>query len=55
MLLQGLLRGLYSPPSPTIRAVNQAVKGCHLAMHGAALLTSENEQLRIANARQKAK
>ena len=55
MLLQGLLRGSHSPPSPTIRAVNQVVKGCQLAMHGAALLASENEQLRIANARQKAK
>ena len=36
-------------------AVNQVVKGCQMAMHGAALLASKNEQLRIANARQKAK
>ena len=54
MLLQGLLRGSHNPPSPTIRAVNQVVKGCQLVKYGAALLASENEQLRIANARQKA-
>ena len=55
MLLRGLLRGSHSSPSPTIQAVNQVVKDCQLAIHGATLLASENEQLRIANARQKAK
>ena len=55
MLLQGLLRRSHNPPSPTIQAINQVVKGCQMAMQGAALLASENEQLRVANARQKAK
>lgn len=48
-------RRTHSPPSPTNQALTQLVKGCQMAMQNAALLTSENAQLRAANARQKRK
>jgi RNase P/RNase MRP subunit POP5 len=41
-----------SPPSPTDAALNQLVKGCVIAMHGAVILADENEKLRKANERQ---
>jgi DDE superfamily endonuclease len=44
-----------SPPSPTDLALNQLVKGCHMAMHNAVLLADENRQLRTENERQKRK
>jgi hypothetical protein len=48
-----LKRRSQSPPSPTNLALNQLIKGAQLAMHGAVLLTRENEQLRAVNERQK--
>jgi hypothetical protein len=36
-------------------ALNQLVKGCQMAMQGAALLAADNERLRAANERQKRK
>jgi hypothetical protein len=50
-----LQRRSKSPPSPTDAAINQLVKGCQIAMHGAVLLADENEKLRAANERQKRK
>jgi hypothetical protein len=44
-----------SPPSPSKRALDQLVKGCRMAMHGAAILARENSELRAANAKQKRK
>ncbi len=44
-----------SPPSPTNQALTQLVKGCQMAMQSAALLASENSQLRAANNKQKRK
>jgi hypothetical protein len=41
-----------SPPTPTDQALNQLVKGCQIAIQGAALLAAENEKLRAANERQ---
>jgi hypothetical protein len=41
-----------SPHTPTDWALNQLVKGCQMAMQSAALLASENEQLRAANEKQ---
>jgi hypothetical protein len=41
--------------SPINTALNQLVKGCQLAMHGAAMLTKENHDLRAANKKQKQK
>jgi len=41
--------------SPTDQALHYLVKGCQLAMHGAALLANENNQLRTENQRQKKK
>ena len=40
-----------SPPSPTVQAVNQLIKGCQMAMHNATLLAAENRKLRAANER----
>jgi hypothetical protein len=52
-LIKGYLRRRSkSPPSPTDTAINQLVKGCQLAMHGAVLLADENERLRAMNERQ---
>jgi hypothetical protein len=50
-----LQRRSKSPPSPIDAAINQLVKGCQIAMHGAVLLADENEKLRAANERQKRK
>ena len=41
--------------SPTKQAMDQLIKGCHLAMHNAALLADENRALRRAQERQKQK
>ena len=50
--LQSLIRyRTESPPSPTVQAVNQLIKGCQLAMHSATILTAENRKLRTANER----
>ena len=40
-----------SPPTPAIRAINQVIKGCQLAIHNVTILAAENRQLRAANAR----
>ena len=55
LLKKYIKRHIYSPPSPIDQALNQLVKGCELAMHGALLLTIENEKLRTENQRQKRK
>lgn len=44
-----------SPPSPTVGALNQLIKGCQLAMHSATLLAAENRDLRAANEKVKRK
>jgi hypothetical protein len=44
-----------SPPTPTKAALDQLIKGCHMAMHSAVLLTEENRGLRAANAKQRQK
>ena len=44
-----------SPQSPIDMALNQLVKGCQLAMHGAAILAKENRDLHAANEKQKQK
>jgi hypothetical protein len=41
-----------SPSTPTNEALNQLVKGCQLAMHSAAILARENQELRAANEKQ---
>ena len=41
--------------SLTKEAFNQLIKGCHLAMHNAALLADENIALHAANQKQKQK
>ncbi len=48
-------RRTYIPPSPTERALNQLVRGCELAMNSAAMLASDNAQLREESERQKKK
>lgn len=54
--IQRLLRySTYSPPSPTVQAVNQLVKGCQLVMHSSAILMVENKTLRAANEKVKKK
>jgi hypothetical protein len=54
--IQGLIRyRTQSPPSPTIRAVNQLIKGCQMAMQSATILAAENKKLRVANERVKRK
>ena len=54
--IKGLLkRRSKSPPSPTEQALKRVVKGCQMAMHNAALLASENKDLRAMSARQKCK
>lgn len=44
-----------SPPSPTVKAVKQLIKGCQMAMHSATILAAENTSLRAANERVKRK
>ena len=44
-----------SPESPMDMALNQLVKGCQLAMHGASILAKENHDLHAANEKQKQK
>jgi hypothetical protein len=34
-----------SPPSPTVQAVNQLIKGCQMAIQSATLLAAENRKL----------
>jgi hypothetical protein len=54
--IQGLIRYCtQSPPSPTVKAVKQLIKGCQMAMHSAAILAAENTSLRAANERVKRK
>jgi hypothetical protein len=54
--IQGLIRyRTQSPPSPTIQAVNQLIKGCQMAMHSATLLAAENKKLRAINEKVKKK
>ena len=50
-----LQRRTKSPESPAKQALNQLIKGCHLAIHNAVLLTDENVQLRTANEKQRKK
>ena len=52
---QGLKRRITSPPSPTENALGQLIKGCQMAIHNAALLAHENEELRLANGMQRRK
>jgi hypothetical protein len=42
-------------PTPTNQALGQIIKGCHLAMNSAVILTEENRQLRSESERQKRK
>lgn len=44
-----------SPPTPTKGALDQLIKGCHMAMHSAVHLAEENRALRDANTKQKQK
>ncbi len=48
-------RSGYEETSPTDQALPYLVKACQLAMHGAALLSEENDRLRAENSRQKKK
>ena len=52
---QHLRRRTIDSASPTKQALNQLVKGCHLAMHNAVLLADENIKLRTANQKQRQK
>ena len=54
-LKQQLKRRTQSPPTPTVQALNQLVKGCELAMQSAVLLANENTKLHAENAHQKRK
>lgn len=48
--VKGLIRyRTQTPPSPTVHAINQLIKGCQMAMHNATLLAAENRKLRAAN------
>jgi hypothetical protein len=54
--IQSLIRyRTQSPPSPTIQAVNQLIKGCQMAMQSATILAAENKKLRAANEKIKKK
>ena len=54
--IQSLIRyRTQSPPSPTVQAVNQLIKGCQIAMHSATILVAENKKLRAANEKVKRK
>lgn len=48
-------RAAHEQASPTDQAVRYLVKGCQMAMHGAALVSEENERLRSENQRQRRK
>jgi hypothetical protein len=48
-------KAAHNQTSPTDEALHYLVKGCQLAMHGAALLSDENDRLRMENQRQKKK
>ncbi|KJZ70848.1 hypothetical protein HIM_09762 [Hirsutella minnesotensis 3608] len=48
-------RAAHEQGSPTDQAVRYLVKGCQMAMHGATLLSEENERLRSENQRQRGK
>lgn len=50
-----LYRRTHTPPSPTLQAINQLVKGCALAMNGAVLMASHVEGLEAENKKQKRK
>ena len=52
-LVQELLQR--SSQSPVNQAVTQIIKGCHMAMHQAVLLTKEVQELRTVNARRERK
>ena len=54
-LQQHRMKTIYDQTSPTSQALPYLVKGCQMAMHGAALLSEENERLRAENQRQKRK
>jgi len=44
--IQGLIRYcIQTPPSSTIQAINQLVKGCQIAIQSAIILTAENKKL----------
>ena len=47
-----LKRRTQSPPSPTNQALDRLVKGCQMAMHGAAILMVQNKALKAANEKQ---
>lgn len=54
--IKGLLKQRSkSPSSPTNQMLGQVIKGCQMAMHNAALMASEIEDLRAMSARQKRK
>jgi hypothetical protein len=55
LIKQYIKRRTHSPPSPSMQAFDQLVKGCQLAMHGAVVLAQQNIQLLAENRRQKAK
>ena len=38
-----------SPPSLTIQAVNQLIKGCEIAIHSTTILAAQIKKLRAAN------
>ena len=50
-----LKRRSNSPPSPSLTALNQLIKGCQLAMQNGILLEQEVKELRAANAVQRQK
>ncbi len=54
-LQQHRTRPAYDKASPTGQALSYLVKACQLAMHGATLLSEENDRLRAENERQKKK
>ena len=45
--LKGLLKAHVQSPSSTKAALDQLIKGCEMAFNGGALLTQENQYLRI--------
>ena len=51
----GLKQCSNSPSSPIKTALEQVFKGCEIAMHNAAFLARQNEQLRAANQKQRIK
>ena len=54
--VQSLIRySTQSPPTPTVRAIKQLIKGCQMAMNAATIFVAENTSLRAANERVKKK